>query len=314
MSAKGFRFDIVDVFCEERYSGNQLAVVELKAPLPTAEMQRIAAEFNFPETTFVSAPGNGNGKGSSNGKGGGSGSVKSNGHPGFDVRIFTPRQEVPFAGHPTLGTAHILRKRFAEPGATHVTLNLKVGKIRVDFEPERGLLWMKQKAPVFGKTHEPARVAGMLGIKPGGIDAGFPVQEVSTGLPFLLIPLRSLELVRAARVEDWAFRAYFKAGGEVPLFIFCRETYNRAHHLNCRMFAPQFGIAEDPATGSANGCLAGYILEHGYMDSKGVELQVEQGYEMGRKSLLHLRVGKTSGRADIRVGGRVQEVAEGRLK
>ncbi len=195
-----------------------------------------------------------------------------------------------------------------------VTLNLKVGKIPVEWDAAGELLWMKQKQPVFGKVHAPARVAGMLGLGPDEIDPDFPVREVSTGLPFLLVPLRSLESVRKARLEERAFREYFPAGAELPLFIFCRETYDPSHRLNSRMFAPQFGIAEDPATGSANGCLAGYLLEHRYLPGERLEVIVEQGYEIGRKSRLHLRVRRAAGRFDIRVGGRVLEVGEGRLR
>lgn len=295
MSARGFRFHIVDVFCAGKYSGNPLAVIVLRAPLLSETMQRIAAEFNFPETTFVAPAARRDGS--------------------FDVRIFTPRQEVPFAGHPTLGTAHVIRRKLAGGRPARVTLNLKVGKIPVAYEPETDLLWMKQKQPVFGKVHDPARVARLLGVGTDAIDAGFPVREVSTGLPFLLVPFRSLAMVRKARLEERAFRRHFGPGAELPLFIFCRETYDPAHRLNSRMFAPQFGIAEDPATGSANGCLAGYILEHGYLAGDRLDLAVEQGYEIGRKSLLHLRArGVPGGRMDIRVGGRVLEVAEGRLQ
>lgn len=294
MSAEGFRFHLVDVFCAEQYSGNQLAVVVLKAPLAPEVMQRIAAEFNFPETTFVAQAARRDGS--------------------FDVRIFTPRQEVPFAGHPTLGTAHIIREKLAKGRPPRVRLNLKVGKIPVEWDAAGKLLWMKQKQPEFGKVHAPARVAGMLGIGPEGIDPGFPVQEVSTGLPFLMVPLRSLDTVRKARLEDRAFREYFKSGTGLPIFIFCREAYDPCHHLNCRMFAPLFGIAEDPATGSANGCLAGYILEHRYLEDDRLELIVEQGYEIGRKSHLHLRARRAAGGMDIRVGGRVLEVGEGRLR
>lgn len=293
MSAKGFRFHLLDVFGTEKYTGNRLAVVELKAPLETGVMQRIAAEFDFPETTFVAPRPRKGGE--------------------FDVRIFTPRNEIPFAGHPTLGTAHVIRERLAEGRPSSVVLNLKIGKIRVDADARGSLLWMKQKPPAFGRKHEPARVARLLGLKAGAIDAAFPVQEVTTGLPVLLVPLRSLEPVRAARVEDKAYRAYFKAGDELPLFIFSRETYDRAHAVNCRMFAPSFGIPEDPATGSANGCLAGYILKHGYLEGNPVDLIVEQGYEMGRNSLLHLRAKAAAGKLDVRVGGRVFEIGTGRF-
>lgn len=292
MPAKGSRFHLLDVFGEEKYAGNRLAVVLPPTPLAPAEMQRIAAEFDFPETTFVAAAPRRDGA--------------------FGVRIFTPRREVPFAGHPTLGTAHVIRERLARGRPDSVVLSLEIGRIRVDRDPE-GPLWMQQKPPAFGTIHDPARIARVLGLGAAGIDRDFPVQEVSTGLPCLLVPLRSLEAVRAARVVDRAFRAYFRPGAELPLYLFCREALEPGHHLHSRMFAPHLGIPEDPATGSAAGCLAGYILAHRYLEGDRLDLAVEQGYEMGRKSLLRLRARAARGGMDIRVGGRVVAVGEGRL-
>lgn len=290
------RFHIVDVFGERRYSGNQLAVVLPGSPLSAADMQSIAREFNFPETTFV-----------------GSRLPKRGGYP---VRIFTPRREVPFAGHPTLGTAFVIRHHVAARKAAVVALDLGVGRVPVRFVPrERGLAWMRQQAPAFGPIHPRAAVAALVGLAARDLDSRFPVQEVSTGLEFLLIPVRTLEAMRRAAADRTACLAHFagRPGGELPLFLFCPETYDPAHAFNARMFAEIFGIPEDPATGSANGCLAAYLARYRFAGTGEVGAMVEQGYEIGRPSLIRIAAKEGKGGLEIEVGGRVIEVAEGKL-
>jgi trans-2,3-dihydro-3-hydroxyanthranilate isomerase len=290
------RFHIVDVFAESRYSGNQLAVVLPGGPLSAADMQSIAREFNFPETTFV-----------------GSRLPKRGGYP---VRIFTPRREVPFAGHPTLGTAFVIRNHVASRKAAVLALDLGAGRVPVRFVPrEPGLAWMRQQAPAFGPIHPRTAAAGLVGLAARDLDSRFPVQEVSTGLEFLLIPVKTLEAMRRAAPDRTACQAHFarRPGGELPLFLFCPETYDPAHAFNARMFADIFGIPEDPATGSANGCLAAYLARYRYSGSGELEAVVEQGYEIGRPSLLHITAKEGKGGPEIEVGGKVIDVAEGRL-
>ncbi|MEO7427224.1 MAG: PhzF family phenazine biosynthesis protein [Fibrobacteria bacterium] len=311
-AAQGHPFSIVDVFAEAKYAGNQLAVVRPASALTDAEMQRIAFEFNFPETTFIDSlrPRRG----------------------GFDVRIFTPRQEVPFAGHPTLGTAHVIRSLLDAAGkegkagkASHtdtIVLNLKVGPVPVRFEAgDSGLRWMRPEPPKLGRVHEPKAAAKILGLSAKDIDPDFPVQEAAIGMAFLMIPLRNLDAVKRAATDLPAYRKYFAGRGEpaLPLFLFSRETYSPESRINCRMFAELFGIPEDPATGSANACLAGYLVKHGYFGKGGiggkgrVRIQVEQGYEMGRKSLLQLDAGMRNRKMEVAVGGRVIAIAQGML-
>lgn len=305
------RFFIVDVFGEERFAGNPLAVVEARTPIPDAEMQKIAAEFNFPETTFITGP---------------FGPPEdfpsprdaSDGPAAFDVRIFTPRQEVPFAGHPTLGTAHVIREEILISEVESLALNLKVGRIPVRFEPMGGgsgsLLWMTQIPPAFGaRRDDPGEIAALVGLSGADIDGRYPIQVVSTGIPFLLIPVKTLEAMRAARVDLDKYRQFADRKGDHPLFLFCPETYEPANRINARMFAPAFGIPEDPATGSASGCLAAYILEHGYLPGDSIRLRVEQGFEIGRRSILHLDARRHAVGLSIQVGGQVFGFAAGRL-
>ncbi len=284
---------IVDVFCVEKYSGNQLAVVMLDEEIPEALMQKIALEFHFSETTFI---------------------LKyKNNEEDWNVRIFTPHNEVPFAGHPTLGTAFIIMKELAV-NKKGITLNLKAGKIPVTSdEGGGGILWMKQLNPEFSRIFDKNDIAGIINMSPGEIDDEYPIQEVSTGLSIIIIPIKKLSSVKKAVTDIHAFKSYFGELGR-PLFIFCPETYDKNNQINCRMFADYFGIPEDPATGSANGCLAGYLVKYGYFNKSEIDIRVEQGYEIGRPSLLRLKAKKESDETiDVKVGGRVALIAKGTL-
>jgi len=288
----GNPFYLLDVFAENKYSGNQLAVIRVRNPLSDNDMQRIAREINFSETTFIlsETPRDG----------------------GYDVRIFTPGEEVPFAGHPTLGTAYVIRNEIARDTVDRIVLNLKVGQIPVTFGKD-GIAWMKQLEPVFGKTLDRATLAPVLGLKLDEIDARFPIEEVSTGLPHILVPLRSLESLKRARVDRDLYFDLIKNTWAKPIMIFCPEPHEKKNDLSVRMFADAFGIPEDPATGSGNGCLAGYLVKHRYFGKPEIDIRSEQGYEIGRPSLLYLRANEADGKLHIHVGGKSVTVAKGEL-
>jgi trans-2,3-dihydro-3-hydroxyanthranilate isomerase len=288
-------FYLVDVFSEQKYAGNQLAVVRDAALLSSERMLEIANEMHFSETTFILSD------------------QKRNG--GYDVRIFTPSTEVPFAGHPTLGTAYIIKHFIANADIGSVVLNLKVGQITVCFqktERNHEILWMKQVPPTFGKTFNAAQLARVLRLDAADFDGTYPIQEVSTGLPFIIVPLRSLDAVRRARVD---MDELVKLAREVRagILVFCPETYKKDNNLNVRVFADLFGVPEDPATGSGNGCLAGYLSRHCYFGTSQVNARVEQGCEIRRPSLLLLKAERKGGLTEVHVGGRVILVATGRL-
>ena len=284
-------FYIVDVFAEEKYVGNQLAVVLRAHDLSASEMQQIAREMHFSETTFI---------------------LSDNEHAGgYDVRIFTPNAQVAFAGHPTLGTAFVIREEIVRSAATDVTLNLRIGPIPVRFDGD--VLWMKQIAPTFGGTRLLEEVAPVLGLEVADIDARFPVQEVSTGLPFLIVPLKRLDAVRRAQVSQRPLTALLRDKLAAGILIFAPETYHPENQLNVRVFVPELGVPEDPATGSANGCLAGYLVKHRYFAMAEIEGRVEQGYEIQRPSLLFLRAREKGNAIEVNVGGKVFLVARGEL-
>jgi trans-2,3-dihydro-3-hydroxyanthranilate isomerase len=282
-------FYIVDVFAEEKYAGNQLAVVRGGANLSDEALGRIALEMNYSETAFVLADEETDG--------------------GYDVRIFTPGMEVPFAGHPTLGTAYVIRHEILGRPAENVTLNLEAGKIRVTFGE---VLWMRQLPPTFGATFDAAQMSLAINLEMTDIDDRFPVQEVSTGLPALIVPLRDLDALKRCRV-DWERYAEVVGPG-MNLYVFCPEPHEDGPgDLSARMFADDLGVPEDPATGSAAGCLAGYLAEHRYFGAGPVDVRVEQGYEIRRPSLLYLRAKREGDETTVHVGGKVQMVARGEL-
>jgi trans-2,3-dihydro-3-hydroxyanthranilate isomerase len=289
------RYFIVDVFGQKKYSGNQLAVVVLNEEIPDSRMQKIANEFHFSETTFVLPE-----------------KKKEN---IYNVRIFTPKKEVPFAGHPTLGTAYIIRNELTNNKTDKIILNLKAGEIPVTFKKEnhREILWMKQIEPTFGRIYDSKYISKMINLSNDDIDIKFPIQEVSTGLTFLIIPITTLQDVKKASTNLHFYKSFFQSIPPKPLLLFCPETYDSKNDINCRMFADLFGIPEDPATGSGNGCLAAYLVEYKYFGSESINIKVEQGYEIGRKSLLYLRAEKSKDKIDVKVGGHVIKVAKGVL-
>lgn len=287
-------FYIVDVFAEKKYSGNQLAVFKNAKALSDNEMQRIAKEMNYSETTFILS--------------------EEKRNSGYDVRIFTPEKEVPFAGHPTLGTAYVIQREIIKKPVEKIILNLKIGQIpvRLNYRGEDvDILWMKQVNPTFGRIFDPETISQVLNFDRREIDDEYPIQEVSTGIPFILIPLKSLDVLRQAKVVRDKYFELIKTTLAKAILIFCPETYNRENDLNVRVFAHYYGIPEDPATGSANGCLAGYLVKYRYFESDQINIRVEQGYEIGRPSLLFLKAKKEKGRIDVFVGGKVVMIGKG---
>jgi trans-2,3-dihydro-3-hydroxyanthranilate isomerase len=288
------RFYIVDVFAESRLSGNQLAVFRDCARLPAATMQRIAQEMHYSETTFITS--------------------EEPHDSGYEVRVFTPGYELPFAGHPTLGTAYIVQSKIIGKQVKEVALNMKVGQIPVTFSYSDGapdVLWMKQKPPVFGKTFSRGRIAKILGLSLSDLDPKFPDQLVSTGVPFVIVPLRGLKAIKGIKIDQIGLAKLFKETKSTVILVFSPETYTKENDLNVRVFGLPSVIPEDPATGSGNGCLAAYLVKQRYLGAGKIDVRVEQGYEINRRSLLLLRARETSGGIEVEVGGRVQFVAKG---
>lgn len=289
-----WNFFIVDVFAEEKYEGNQLGVFRNAKGLTDTQMQKIAKEMNYSETTFILTDEEREG--------------------GFDVRIFTPQEELPFAGHPTLGTAFVIQQEILKESVEKLKLNLGVGQIPVTFQYKDGfpdILWMRQKPPAFGEMIDREIMAQCLTLDADALDDRFPVQEVSTGIPFFIVPLKNLGYLKKAKVDSKKFFALVEnTKGKAPL-LFCPESYHAENDLCVRVFVDYYGIPEDPATGSANGCLAGYLVKHHYFVADRIDIRVEQGYEIGRPSLLYLKSEEKEKEIDVFVGGKSVMVAKG---
>ncbi len=278
-------FYIVDCFAEGKYQGNQLAVFLPDGPVSDGEMQRIANEIGFSETTFILSGRRDNG--------------------GYDVRIFTPDVEVPFAGHPTLGTAHIIHTVLEGERTDRVQLNLKAGQIPVSIDA-RGIV-MTQNEPVFGEILDKRLLAGVLSIEDGDIRDDYPVQWVSTGLEAIIVPLRSVDALRRCHVNHDRFHAFIRDHYKCNIMAFVPE----GDGIRDRVFMDDPGFLEDPATGSANGDLAAYLLRHDFFGSSDLRYTVSQGSEMGRPSKLEVTASLREGRYTIEVGGHACTVARG---
>lgn len=291
-----FEFNIVDVFAEEKFGGNQLAVFKNAHSLNTSEMQKIAKEMNYSETTFVLTD------------------EKRN--EGYDVRIFTPQTELPFAGHPTLGTAYVIQKEIIKDAEREIKLNLEIGQIPVtlDFEGDQvHTLWMKQNPPVFGNQYGADIMAETLGLNIDDLEESYPICEVSTGFFCFVIPVKTLTAVEKVSVNLKKFYEFIETTQAKTILVFTKETLQEKNDLHVRFFAHYLGVPEDPATGSANGCLAAYLVKYRYFGTEKIDVRVEQGYELGRPSLLLLESEEKAGVINVSVGGRVFMVASGRL-
>lgn len=288
------RFFITDVFTTKKYGGNPLATFVDCESLSDREMQQIAKEINFSETTFIKSM-----------------QQRNN---GYDVRIFTPNAEVEFAGHPTLGTAHIIRNRLLLTTANEVVLHLRIGKITVSFSEagaNSSMLWMKQSAPKFGKELNADTLARVLGIAASDIDRSWPIEEISTGFPHIVVPLKSLDSLKRVKINKGQYFALVTDAWAKVILAFGQEGYEPGQRLSVRVFGDFYGIPEDAATGSGNGCLAAYLVRHKVFGSKDINVSVGQGYEMGRPSTLALRASEAQAAIEVFVGGSVVDVAEG---
>src|SRR5919199_3230660 len=290
----------VDVFTDRAFGGNPLAVFTNGRGLTAETMQAIAKEFNLSETTFVLPP--------------------ADPRNDWRVRIFTPGRELPMAGHPTVGTSFVLPREHMirrHPEETTITLEEGVGPVpvRIKFEGgEPAFAEMSQPLPSFGPRLSDARtIAKMLSLDRRDLDESLPFEVVSCGVPFLYVPLRSLDAARRARPRAALLERAL--GGVVPpeVFVFTREVEHEGSSVHSRMFAPTLGITEDPATGAASGPLGCYLVRYGLVAcDTSAEIVSEQGIEMGRPSFIKIRIERDGDRVTaVKVGGECHFMGEG---
>ncbi len=290
-----------DVFTGEPLLGNQLAVFTDARGLDTVAMQRLAREMNFSESTFILP------------------SEQS----GTDIRmrIFTPMNEMPMAGHPTIGSTFALAHTgVIRPGSSRFVFGLNIGPVPVDLEWKGEALsfaWMTQATPTFGPVvGDRTAVAAALGLRASDLADELLVQEVSCGVPYLLVPLRDRATVDRAVSDTAAFRRFMSAAGlDLAIFLFSVEPKHANETAYSRMFAPEFGIIEDPATGSASGPLGCYLVRHGVVTGDAAQRMISlQGVAMGRSSRIHIQIeGSRDNISRVRVGGEAILVGKGEM-
>ncbi|MFK8021653.1 MAG: PhzF family phenazine biosynthesis protein [Pseudomonadales bacterium] len=277
---------IVDVFAETALAGNQLAVILDAAHLSTQQMQAIAAETNFSETTFVT----------------------KHGEDSAAVRIFTPSDELPFAGHPTIGTAWVLAQHKAKQAS--ITLHLGVGDVKVEFDDQTNIGWLQSPTAEFDAGISAEYAAELLGIDATELNPGFPIRGAHLGPSFQIIAVNSLSVLNRCRIDSNLFVEFQKRSERVDsLFVFTPHGHSDNANYAARMFFDANGPREDPATGSANCCFAAYLLALSDDQDSGVNVIVDQGVEMGRPSKIYIEASSSG----IRVGGKVQHVFEGQF-
>ena len=280
-----------DVFTSVRLEGNSLAVFSDARGLSDSDMQAIAKEMNLSETTFILPR-----------------ETSIERDRGVRVRIFTVQEELPFAGHPTLGTAFSLR---GESKTKEISLELNVGKVPVRFEDTPGqpaFGEMTQVDPTFGMRHDRDALARAIGLDVQDLDPTLPAETVSTGLPYVITPLKSLSTIRNLRVDLHGASDYLAKTGSKFLYFVTREAVAPDARLHARML---FYNGEDPATGSAAGCAAAWMAAHGVAEPD-EQVLIEQGVEMHRPSRIFVRAARRNNRiVNVRVGGNAIEVLRG---
>lgn len=301
-SIRPVRYLRYDVFADQPYLGNPLAVFLGAGGLSAGQRQQLAGEMNLSECTFVGP---------------------ASGDADHQVRIHTPTEELPMAGHPTIGTAFALADEgLIEPGSPGIVFGLGVGPTPVTLAWSGNRLdfaWMRQLRPQFRDPAVPvADIVRASGVSPAALGPGLPVQEVSCGVPFILVPCRSRAAVDDADPDAAAFRL-LRSAFDVPflgILIFTTEPGDDDATAYARMFAPGAGIVEDPATGGAAGPLGCYLARHGLVRGDHLAaIVVRQGVRMGRPSRIHVAVSLEGGEVtDVRVGGRAVRLGRGEVE
>lgn len=299
-----YHFIQADVFTDRPFTGNPLAIFPEADGLSAEEMQAIAGEMNLSETTFVLPATD----------------LKAQ----FRLRIFTPSAELPLAGHPVVGTCFVLAERGVislEDGTNRIHQECGAGVLPVDIIVKDGKVdqvVMTQSPPrFFDEYTDRELLADSVGLAEDQLlPDDLPAQVVSTAVPQLMVPMRSLRHMDKIEIDLVAMRKVLAKTRSDSFMIFTRECVHEGATVHARMFAPTMGIAEDPATGSASGALGAYLVRRGLVRAEPTaHILVEQGYEMGRPSSIHVEVDTDEqGPTEVRVGGQAVEVAEGKLR
>jgi len=285
----------VDVFTKQLFGGNPLAVFPQAQDFKEEDLQKVAREMNLSETTFVYP--------------------STSDEADFDVRIFTPTCEIPFAGHPTLGTAYVLRENgLVTKDKNPLRLNFKAGIIPVWTEEDKGFM-QHPPAKFLQELERSEKIAQALGLGLEHLDGRFPIQVVSTGFPALLVPVISLDKIREIGINTQTLHEVLEPLGIDMVYAFTTQVVHSSFSLHSRAFAPSMGIPEDPATGSVSGAVGAYLAKYDVIEKEKLgDIKIEQGYEMKRPSSIYVQVTQQGSEIQkIRVGGQTQSVFTGQM-
>ena len=285
----------VDVFTKQLFGGNPLAVFPQAQDFKEEDLQKVAREMNLSETTFVYP--------------------STSDEADFDVRIFTPTCEIPFAGHPTLGTAYVLRENgLVTKDKNPLRLNFKAGIIPVWTEEDKGFM-QHPPAKFLQELERSEKIAQALGLGLEHLDGRFPIQVVSTGFPALLVPVISLDKIKEIAINTQTLHEVLEPLGIDMVYAFTTQVVHSSFSLHSRAFAPSMGIPEDPATGSVSGAVGAYLAKYDVIEKEKLgDIKIEQGYEMKRPSSIYVQVTQQGSEIQkIRVGGQTQSVFTGQM-
>jgi len=285
----------VDVFTKHLFGGNPLAVFPQAQDFKEEDLQKVAREMNLSETTFVYP--------------------STSEEADFDVRIFTPTCEIPFAGHPTLGTAYVLRENgLVTKDKNPLRLNFKAGIIPVWAEEDKGFM-QHPPAKFLQELERSEKISQALGLGLKCLDDRFPIQVVSTGFPALLVPVISLDNIKEVAINAQVLDEVLEPLGIDMVYAFTTQVVHSSFSLHSRAFAPSMGIPEDPATGSVSGAVGAYLAKYDVIEKEKLgDIKIEQGYEMKRPSSIYVQVTQQGSEIQkIRVGGQTQPVFTGRM-
>ncbi|MEZ4685351.1 MAG: PhzF family phenazine biosynthesis protein [Bacteroidia bacterium] len=284
-----YPFHILNVFSEGRFGGNQLIVFQLPENRDTEELLRITRETNIAEAAFLIGEPDAAGR--------------------QQLRVFTREAELPTAGHAAIGAAWVAEQGRPELAST-ISMAMESSESQVRSSAD-GLRWMKQLPPIFSDTLSVEALSPVLRLNPAVFHPQLPIQIVSTGRPFILVPLRHLDAVKQANLHPLVYYNLIKETQAKAIMLFAPQVYERGNDYNVRVFGHYFGVPEDAASGSANSCLGGYLLYHHAVDGDSLDIRVEQGYEMKRPSRIHVSAKRENGTINVKVGGKVVMLAKG---
>jgi len=285
---------ITEIFQTEKYTGNQLATFVVDESFPEKEMQEMARIFNISATSFILSPGK---------------------HDDFfNVRIFTPEKEVNFGGHSIMGSAYIIWKEVLHKSSDEIKIRLydTEASVRIDSSGDRDRVFMNNRSIHLGLHYDKVDIAPLLGLEPDDISDKSPVREAATGLYFIIVPILTLEAMKRAWMDRRAYYKFFTGENQRPFYLYCNETYRSENSINARAFAHSIGVPEDPATGSGAAALGAYLRQY-YSPVNDINLRIEQGYEIHRRSLIELNVTGRGAEDKIIVGGNIQIISSGHL-